>query len=316
MENLVKKVSKMTKIDIISGFLGAGETTLIKKLVNDLFQRSNVQIFAINTHGEISHDNKENLYTHRVNPYVIYTNDTLVSECKDSILVNKRDLLKDIHKIVAKKSFTPKQAIMLSMIITSLYSEKEVDLKYFKEKNAFSDEDIKELHTVAETISKMSIICSGNKYFENYNDNNKYVPYCYSVGESDIESKIKELCLFDYIYERMAINCANKKESYLFIDDVLEFINEDENTFNTILTFAKRCRMLNGHIIMTDAFDTKRMQLSRNSTYLYRLVGMCTDVYCLKTNDNICDTLSCMNFDGKLLENTKRLNIGETIKLH
>ena len=114
----------------------------------------------------------------------------------------------------------------------------------------------------------------------------------------------------------MAINCANKKESYLFIDDVLEFINEDENTFNTILTFAKRCRMLNGHIIMTDAFDTKRMQLSRNSTYLYRLVGMCTDVYCLKTNDNICDTLSCMNFDGKLLENTKRLNIGETIKLH
>lgn len=256
------------------------------------------------------------IYTHRVNPYVIYTNDTLVSECKDSILVNKRDLLKDIHKIVAKKSFTPKQAIMLSMIITLLYSEKEVDLKYFKEKNAFSDEDIKELHTVAETISKMSIICSGNKYFENYNDNNKYVPYCYSVGESDIESKIKELCLFDYIYERMAINCANKKESYLFIDDVLEFINEDENTFNTILTFAKRCRMLNSHIIMTDAFDTKRMQLSRNSTYLYRLVGMCTDVYCLKTNDNICDTLSCMNFDGKLLEKTKRLNIGETIKLH
>ena len=114
----------------------------------------------------------------------------------------------------------------------------------------------------------------------------------------------------------MAINCANKKESYLFIDDVLEFINEDENTFNTILTFAKRCRMLNSHIIMTDAFDTKRMQLSRNSTYLYRLVGMCTDVYCLKTNDNICDTLSCMNFDGKLLEKTKRLNIGETIKLH
>ena len=169
---------------------------------------------------------------------------------------------------------------------------------------------------MAETISKMSIICSGNKYFENYNDNNKYVPYCYSVGESDIESKIKELCLFDYIYERMAINYANKKESYLFIDDVLEFINEDESTFYALLTLAKRCRMLNGHIIMTDSFDTKRMQLSRNSTYLYRLVGMCTDVYCLKANDNICDTLSCMNFDSKLLDKTKRLNIGETIKLH
>lgn len=309
MENLVANA-------FIAGGPASGKTTLIKKLVNDLFQRSNVQIFAINTHGEISHDNKENLYMHRVNPYVMYTNDTIVSECKDNLLMSKRDLLKNIHELAAKKAFTPKQMSMLSMIITSLYSEKEVDLKYFKEKNAFSDEDIKELHAVAETISKMSIICSGNKYFENYNDNNKYVPYCYSVGESDIESKIKELCLFDYIYERMAINYANKKESYLFIDDVLEFINEDESTFNAILLLTKRCRMLNSHVIMTDTFDSKKMQLSRNSTYLYKLVGMCTDVYCLKTNDNICDTLSCMNFDGKLLEKTKRLNIGETIRLH
>ena len=264
MENLVANA-------FIAGGPASGKTTLIKKLVNDLFQRSNVQIFAINTHGEISHDNKENLYMHRVNPYVMYTNDTIVSECKDNLLMSKRDLLKNIHELAAKKAFTPKQMSMLSMIITSLYSEKEVDLKYFKEKNAFSDEDIKELHAVAETISKMSIICSGNKYFENYNDNNKYVPYCYSVGESDIESKIKELCLFDYIYERMAINYANKKESYLFIDDVLEFINEDESTFNAILLLTKRCRMLNSHVIMTDTFDSKKMQLSRNSTY-------CTDL--------------------------------------
>lgn len=310
MENLVANT-------FIAGGPASGKTTLIKKLVNDLFQRPDVQIFVINTHGEISHDNKENLYTHRVNPYVMYTNDTLVSECKDNLLMNKRDLLRNIHELAAKKTFTPKQMSMLSMIITSLYSEKEVDLKYFKEKNAFSDEDIKELYSAAEIIFKMSIIYGGNKYFENYNDDNKYIPYCYSVGESDIESKIKELCLFDYIYERMAINYANKKESYLFIDDVLDFINEDENTFNTILTFAKRCRMLNGHIIMTDSFDTKRMQLSRNSTYLYRLIGMCTDIYCLKTNDNICNTLSCMSYDSKLLEKTKKLNIGdgETIRL-
>ena len=309
MENLVANA-------FIAGGPASGKTTLIKKMVNDLFQKSNVQIFAINTHGEISHDNKENLYMHRVNPYVMYTNDTLVSECKDDLLMNKRDLLRNIHELAAKKTFTPKQMSMLSMIITSLYSEKEVDLKYFKEKNAFSDEDIKELHAIAEAISKMSIICGGNKYFENYDDNKKYVPYCYSVGESNIESKIKELCLFDYIYERMTINYANKKKSYLFIDDVLEFINEDESTFDAILTLAKRCRVLNGHVIMTDTFDSKKMQLSRNSTYLYRLVGMCTEVYCLKTNDNICDTLSCMNFDSKLLDKTKRLNIGEIIKLH
>lgn len=37
----------------------------------------------------------------------------------------------------------------------------------------------------------------------------------------------------------MAINLADKKESYLFIDDVLEFINEDESTFDALLTLAK-----------------------------------------------------------------------------
>lgn len=188
-------------------------------------------------------------------------------------------------------------------------------LNILKKKNAFSDEDVKELYAAAEIIFKMSIIYGGNKYFENYNDDNKYIPYCYSVGESDIESKIKELCLFDYIYERMAINHANKKESYLFIDDVLDFINEDESTFNAISLLTKKCRLLNGHVIMTDTFDSKKMQLSRNLTYLYRLIGMCTNIYCLKTNDNICDTLSCMSYDSKLLEKTEKLNIGKTIRL-
>ena len=111
MENLVANA-------FIAGGPASGKTTLIKKLVNDLFQRSNVQIFAINTHGEISHDNKENLYMHKVNPYVMYTNDTLVSECKDDLLMNKRDLLRNIHELTAKKTFTPKQ-MSICLLYTS-----------------------------------------------------------------------------------------------------------------------------------------------------------------------------------------------------
>ena len=34
----------MTKIDIISGFLGAGKTTLIKKLIEEAFSRSKTSI--------------------------------------------------------------------------------------------------------------------------------------------------------------------------------------------------------------------------------------------------------------------------------
>ena len=42
----------MAKIDIISGFLGAGKTTLIKKLVADAFQGEKLVIIE-NEFGEI-----------------------------------------------------------------------------------------------------------------------------------------------------------------------------------------------------------------------------------------------------------------------
>ena len=41
-----------TKIDIISGFLGAGKTTLIKKLLKDAFQGEQVVLIE-NEFGEI-----------------------------------------------------------------------------------------------------------------------------------------------------------------------------------------------------------------------------------------------------------------------
>ena len=50
-----KEVIKMAKIDIISGFLGAGKTTLIKKLVADAFQGEKLVIIE-NEFGEIGID--------------------------------------------------------------------------------------------------------------------------------------------------------------------------------------------------------------------------------------------------------------------
>ena len=46
---------KKTKIDIISGFLGAGKTTLIKKLLKDAFQGEQVVLIE-NEFGEIGID--------------------------------------------------------------------------------------------------------------------------------------------------------------------------------------------------------------------------------------------------------------------
>ena len=45
----------MTKIDIFSGFLGAGKTTLIKKLISEAYQGEQVVLIE-NEFGEIAVD--------------------------------------------------------------------------------------------------------------------------------------------------------------------------------------------------------------------------------------------------------------------
>ena len=50
-----KKVIGMTKIDIISGFLGAGKTTLIKKLIKDVLHKEKIVLIE-NEFGEIGID--------------------------------------------------------------------------------------------------------------------------------------------------------------------------------------------------------------------------------------------------------------------
>ena len=52
---VLRKVMKMTKIDIFSGFLGAGKTTLIKKLINEAYAGQKVVLIE-NEFGEIGID--------------------------------------------------------------------------------------------------------------------------------------------------------------------------------------------------------------------------------------------------------------------
>ena len=41
-QNTGKRRNKMTKVDIFSGFLGAGKTTLIKKLIAEGYENKNI----------------------------------------------------------------------------------------------------------------------------------------------------------------------------------------------------------------------------------------------------------------------------------
>jgi len=52
---MVERSNKMTKIDIVSGFLGAGKTTLIKKLIEEAFQGEKLVLIE-NEFGEIGID--------------------------------------------------------------------------------------------------------------------------------------------------------------------------------------------------------------------------------------------------------------------
>ena len=51
----------MTKIDIISGFLGAGKTTLIKKLLSDAYKGEQVVLDRKSTRLNSSHNNQSRM---------------------------------------------------------------------------------------------------------------------------------------------------------------------------------------------------------------------------------------------------------------
>ena len=55
MAQVEEKRKSMAKIDIISGFLGAGKTTLIKKLIKEVFAGQKVVLIE-NEFGEIGID--------------------------------------------------------------------------------------------------------------------------------------------------------------------------------------------------------------------------------------------------------------------
>ena len=55
LKTVRKDLSKLTKIDIISGFLGAGKTTLIKKLLDESFKGEKIVLIE-NEFGEIGID--------------------------------------------------------------------------------------------------------------------------------------------------------------------------------------------------------------------------------------------------------------------
>ena len=49
----------MTKIDIFSGFLGAGKTTLIKKLIQEAYKGEKVVLIGFGSIENSSEDNEE-----------------------------------------------------------------------------------------------------------------------------------------------------------------------------------------------------------------------------------------------------------------
>lgn len=156
-----------TKVDIISGFLGAGKTTLIKKLIEEKLHNENVVIIE-NEFGEIGIDGsllkKSNVFVKEINSGCICC--SLVGEFGDAIeeiiLKYKPDRiliepsgvgkLSDVIKACGKSNL--KELITINMIITV------VDVLKYKIYNAnfgeFFENQIKNAKTILLSKSEKS----------------------------------------------------------------------------------------------------------------------------------------------------------------
>ena len=86
----------MTKVDVISGFLGAGKTTLIQKLIREVFAGKKV-VLVENEFGEIGIDGgflkEAGIVVNEINAYAVH--------CRATSRKLSEKLLKHMHLTIS-----------------------------------------------------------------------------------------------------------------------------------------------------------------------------------------------------------------------
>ena len=326
--------------DIISGnslIIGktcSGKTTAINNYIKELAKDNNMKIFSVNLYGE----NKfllENLCANDVttcayNPYKMPKINGFMEQTQLHILNCKIDFLIRIHERIWENEFTVKEKTILGKLLWIMYTKphnfhlNEQEIYDILGKDVgFTKEAIENIRNAAIHIKNSQIFCSSKHFYHDdtgkYNESNNLTALCYDAEKLKVfasELKIQKLCYLDFVYCQMLNYFKSNPEikSVLVIDDILDFIEDDEDIFSLLIMILKGCRMLNGSAVCTTS--AANPFLVKEYKYLYEIINHCKNIELFAASK---DEIKFLNDgfpdDKNLIDEAAKLKMGEHISL-
>lgn len=321
----------ITGNSLIIGKTCSGKTTAINNYVKELSENNNVKIFYVNLYGE----NKpllENLCANDVttcayNPYKMPKINGFMEQLQLDVLNYKIDFLIRIHERIKGRNFTNDEKILLGRLLQIMYAKphlNEQEIYDILGKDVdFTKEVIENIRNAAIHIKNSQILCSGKHFYHDdigkYNENNNITALCYDAEKLKVfasELKIQKLCYLDFVYCQMLNYHYSNPEtkSVLIIDDILDFIGDDEDIFDQLYLVLKRCRMLNGSVVCTTSAADPF--LAKEYEYLYNIINHCKNIELFAVSK---DEIKFLNDgfpdDKNLIDKAAKLKMGEHISL-
>ena len=321
----------ITGNSLIIGKTCSGKTTAINNYIKELAKDNNMKIFSVNLYGE----NKpllENLCANDVttcayNPYKMPKINGFMEQLQLDVLNYKIDFLIRIHERIKGRNFTNDEKILLGRLLQIMYTKphlNEQEIYDILGKDVdFTKEVIENIRNAAIHIKNSQILCSGKHFYHDdigkYNENNNITALCYDAEKLKVfasELKIQKLCYLDFVYCQMLnYHYSNpESESVLIIDDILDFIGDDEDIFDCFIMILKRCRMLNGSVVCTTSAADPF--LSKEYEYLYNIINHCKSIEMFAVSK---DEIKFLNDgfpdDKNLIDKAAKLKMGEHISL-
>lgn len=321
----------VTGNSLIIGKTCSGKTTAINNYIKELAKDNNMKIFSVNLYGE----NKsllENLCANDVttcayNPYKMPQINGFMEQTQLNILNYKIDFLIRIHELVKGCKFTNNEKILLGRLLQIMYAKPHLNEQdiydIVKQDVNFTKEAIENIRNAAIHIKNSQILCSSKHFYHDdtgkYNESNNLTALCYDAEKLEVfssELEIQKLCYLDFVYCQMLNYFKSNPEikSVLVIDDILDFIEEDEDIFSLLRMILIKCRMLNGSVVCTTS--AANPFLVKEYKYLCEIINHCKNIELFAASK---DEIKFLNDgfpdDKNLIDEAAKLKMGEHISL-
>lgn len=320
----------VTGNSLIIGKTCSGKTTAINNYIKELAKDNNMKIFSVNLYGE----NKsllENLCANDVttcayNPYKMPKINGFMEQTQLNILNYKIDFLIRIHELVKGCEFTNGEKILLGRLLQIMYAKPHLNKQEIydivKQDVNFAKEAIENIRNAAMHIKNSQILCSSKHFYHDdigkYNENNNLTALCIEKLKAfESELKIQKLCYLDFVYCQMLNYHYSNSEtkSVLIIDDILDFIGDDEDISTQLKMILRRCRMLNGSVVCTTSAADHF--LPAESKYLHEIMTYYKNIELFAISTKEIKILTDMfPNDKNIINRAAKLKMSEHISLY